>query len=63
MYERLKLWHKRILVVLFIEDPSILPPHHFVDDADVGLDDFHNLGGDVFVGVVRDGGAVVLIAD
>lgn len=54
---------KKILVVLFIEEPSILPPNHFVDDANVGLNDFHDLGRNIFVGVVWDRGAVVLIAD
>lgn len=36
-----------------------LPPHHLVDNARVALDDLDNLRGNVFVGVVGDGGAVV----
>lgn len=32
-----------------------LPPHHLVDDARVGLDDLHDLGGHVLVGVVGNG--------
>ena len=39
----------------------LFSPDHLVDDADVGLDDLHDLVGDVFVGVVGDGdGAAVL---
>ena len=38
-----------------------LPPHHFVDDAGVALDDFHHLGADVFFDVVRHGNAVVAV--
>lgn len=40
-------------------------PDHFIDDADVGLDDLHDLVGDVFVDVVRDGDgtAIFLLAD
>lgn len=33
----------------------MLPPHHLVDDARVGLDDLHDLGGHVLVGVVGNG--------
>lgn len=54
---------KKILVVLFIEEPSILPPNHLVDNANVGLNDFHDLGGNIFVCVVWDRCAVVLIVD
>ena len=32
-----------------------LPPHHLVHDARVGLDDLHDLGGHVLVGVVGNG--------
>lgn len=32
-----------------------LPPHHLVHDARVGLDDLHDLGGHVLVGVVGHG--------
>ena len=38
-----------------------LPPDHLVDDADVGLDDFHNLCRDVFFDVVGNRDAVVAI--
>ena len=42
---------------------TILPfsPHHFVNDAGVALDDFHDLGRDVFFDVVRHGDAVVAV--
>ena len=40
----------------------LFSPNHFIDDADIGLDDLDDLVGDVFVGVVRDGdGATVLL--
>ena len=40
-------------------------PDHFVDDANIGLNDFHDLVGNVFVSVVGDGdgAAVFLLAD
>ena len=38
-----------------------LPPHHFVDDAGVALDDFHDFGGDVFFDVVGHGDSVVAV--
>ena len=43
----------------------LFSPDHLVDDADVGLDDLHDLVGDVFVGVVGDGdgAAIFLLAD
>ena len=43
----------------------LFSPDHLVDDADIGLDDFHDLVGDVFVGVVRnrDSAAVFLLTD
>lgn len=41
---------------------DLLPPDHLVDDAGVGLDDLDDLGGDVLVGVGRDGEAVVAAA-
>ena len=37
-------------------------PDHFVDDADVGLDDFHYFGTYVFVYVVGDGDSVLAVA-
>ena len=37
-------------------------PDHFVDDADVGLDDFHYFGAYVFVYVVGDGDSVLTVA-
>ena len=39
----------------------LLPPDHLVDDAGVGLDEFDNLGADVFVGVGRYWDAVVSV--
>lgn len=36
-------------------------PDHFVDDADVGLDDFHYFGAYVFVHVVGDGDSVLTV--
>ena len=43
----------------------LFSPDHFVDDADIGLDDFHDLVGDVFVPVIRDGdgASVLFLAD
>ncbi len=38
-----------------------LSPDHLVDDADVGLDDFHNLCRDVFFDVVGNRDAVVTV--
>ena len=38
-----------------------LTPDHFVDDADVGLDDFHYFGTYVFVYVVGDGDSVLTV--
>ena len=40
---------------------DLLPPDHLVDDAGVGLDDLDDLGGDVLVGVGRDGEAEVAV--
>ena len=37
-------------------------PDHFVDDADVGLDDFYYFGTYVFVYVVGDGDSVLAVA-
>ena len=42
--------------------PSVFSPNHFVDDADVALDDFDDFGADVFIDVVGDGDAVVTVA-
>lgn len=39
------------------------PPHHLVHYANVALDDFHHLGGDIFIRVVRNRGAVVAVLD
>ena len=36
-------------------------PDHFVDDADVGLDDFYYFGAYVFVNVVGDGDSVLAV--
>ncbi len=38
-----------------------LSPHHFVNDAGVALDDFHDLDGYVFFDIVRHGDAVVAV--
>ena len=40
----------------------LFAPDHFVDDGDVGLDDFDDDVADVFAGVDVDGGAVVVVA-
>ena len=40
-------WRQGVHFLLF-------SPNHFIDDADVRLDDLDDLVGDVFVGVVRD---------
>ena len=45
-----------------LEISFLLPSDHPVDDAGVGLDDLDDLGGDVLVGVGRDGEAVVAAA-
>lgn len=37
-------------------------PDHFVDDADVGLDDFYYFGTYVFVHVIGDGDSVLAVA-
>ena len=36
-------------------------PDHFVDNADIGLDDHHNLGRDIFFDVIGDWDAVVTV--
>ena len=38
-----------------------LPPYHLVDNADVGLDDLHDLGGDILIYIVGDGKTVVAL--
>ena len=38
-----------------------LPPYHLVDNADVGLDDLHDLGGDILIHIVGDGKTVVAL--
>ena len=38
-----------------------LPPYHLVDDADVGLDDLHDLGGDILIHIVGDGKTMVAL--
>ena len=40
----------------------IFPPNHFVHNTHVTLDDFDNLGGDVFVYVIRNRDTVVAIS-
>lgn len=40
----------------------VFPPHHFIYDTDIALDDFHDFGGDVFVHVVGDRDAVIAVA-
>ena len=39
----------------------LLPPNHLIDYAGVALDEFDDLGADVFVGVGRDRNAVVSV--
>lgn len=39
----------------------LLPPDHLVDDAGVGLDEFDDLGADIFVSVGRHRDAVVSV--
>ena len=39
----------------------LLPPNHLVDHAGVALDEFDDLGADVFVGVGRNRDAVVSV--
>ena len=46
-------------IIEMLEISFLLPPDHPVDDAGVGLDDLDYLGGDVLVGVGRDGKAEV----
>lgn len=36
-------------------------PDHFVDNGDVGLDDFYHYVADVFADVDVDGGAVIVV--
>lgn len=43
-------------------DKLIFAPDHFVDDSDVGLDDFDNDVADVFADVDINGSAVVVVA-
>ena len=45
----------------FSETILELSPDHLVDDAGVALDDFHDLGRDVFFDVVGHGDAVVAV--
>lgn len=40
----------------------LFSPNHLVDDADVGLDDLHDLGGDILLDVVWNRDAVVAVA-
>ena len=42
---------------------GVFPPHHLVHYAHVALDDLHHLGGDIFIRVVRNRGAVVAVLD
>ena len=39
------------------------PPHHLIHHAYIGLDDAHDLSGNVFVDVVGDGDAREAVAD
>lgn len=41
---------------------SFLPPNHLVNHTGVTLDEFHNLGADVFVDIVWHRDAVVFVA-
>ena len=50
MFPHLSRWRRSV---------SELPPDHFIDDTGIALDDFDDLGGDVLIGVVRHGGAIV----
>ena len=38
-----------------------LPPYHLVDDANVGLDDLHDLGGDILIHIVGNGKTMVTL--
>ena len=41
----------------------LLPPNHLINHAGVTLDQFHDLGADVFVGVGWNWNAVVFVLD
>ena len=49
------------VICLLTIDPSKLPPHHFINNADVALDNLDDLVADI-VGVVGHGNAVVAVA-
>ena len=59
--KRLSRFHGTSLHLRFSETILELSPHHLVDDSGVALDDFHNLGRDIFFDVVRHGDAVVAV--
>ena len=40
---------------------SEFSPHHFVDDAGIGLNDLYDLGGYVFLYVVGNGDPIVAV--
>ena len=40
---------------------SLFSPNHFVDDADVALDDFHYLGTYILIHVIGDGDAMLTV--
>ena len=48
-------------VPLSLYSLHLLPPHHLIDYPHIALDYLHDLGADVFVGVVGHGDAVVAI--
>ena len=40
---------------------KLFSPHHLVHYAHITLNDLHNLCGDIFIRIVRNGGAVVAV--
>ena len=40
-----------------------LPPNHLINYPGIALDEFYNLGADIFVGVGRNRDAVVAVLD
>lgn len=51
------IWNFILMIYFYL----FFPPHHFVDDGDIGLDDFDDDVGDVFAGVNVDRSAVVVV--
>lgn len=39
----------------------ILSPGHLVDNTHIGLNDLHNLGADIDIGIIRYGNAVIFV--